>query len=570
MRKLIVNTFMTLDGIMQAPGAPEEDPDGRFEHGGWAFGYWDDVVDETMHTSMADPFDLLLGRKTYTIFAAHWPHSEEPAAAPLNNATKYVASTTLKSVEWQNSQLLEGPLADAVNGVKAQDGPEIQVQGSANLIQSLHADGLIDEFNVWTFPVILGKGKRLFEPGTPAGGLEVIDSKVSPSGVIMTRYRTGAEIKGGSFVQAELDRRATHKADIRNGPPSTWDGFGVDGNGDGRRSPWDPADAIPAAAKYLRAAGAPGDYRRAIFAYNHAEWYVAEVLAKANRYRGARRAGALSPPAGASVADVLANPRIILTALHRSDLRSGDIDGRLIATLAWIGRSHSVTVTSLKSDHSLYTVSGGISNHSVGRAMDIGAVDAEICLGDAHGRVRAARAPARRRDGSAARHRADLLLGSRRARRSARVRARRSLRSHPLGDGRMIGAARCSWVLAGPGSGSDAHADGDVVLGHRRALTGRVIGLHGVQGFVALAVVVVCVEEDDHERFLRFGVVEHHDLGRREPLRRLPVAHVAFELFDPVRAHAVKGHDPCERHRTLLVDCDDSTPREMLCARVSC
>ena len=209
MRKLIVNTFITLDGIMQAPGAPEEDPDGGFEHGGWAFGYWDDVVDETMHASMTDPFDLLLGRKTYEIFAAHWPHSEEPAAAPLNNATKYVASTTLNSVEWRNSQLLEGPLADAVNAVKAQDGPEIHVQGSADLVQSLHADGLIDEFNVWTFPLVLGKGKRLFEPGTPAGGLEVIDSKASPSGVIMTRYRTGAEIKGGSFVQAELDRGAT-------------------------------------------------------------------------------------------------------------------------------------------------------------------------------------------------------------------------------------------------------------------------------------------------------------------------------------------------------------------------
>jgi dihydrofolate reductase len=94
---------------------------------------------------------------------AHWPHSEEPAAGPLNNATKYVASNTLKSVEWQNSQLLEGPLADAVNAIRAQDGPEIQ---SAHLIQSLHADGLIDELNVWTFPVILGKGKRLFEPGT--------------------------------------------------------------------------------------------------------------------------------------------------------------------------------------------------------------------------------------------------------------------------------------------------------------------------------------------------------------------------------------------------------------------
>ena len=208
MRKLIVSTFMTLDGVMQAPGAPEEDRDGGFEHGGWAFGYWDEVVDETMHASMTRPFDLLLGRRTYEIFAAHWPHSEEPAAAPLNDATKYVASTTLTSVEWQNSQLLQGPLADAVNAVKAQDGPDIQVQGSADLIQSLHADRLIDEFNVWTFPLILGTGKRLFEPGTPAGGLEVIDSKVSPSGVIMTRYRTGAEIKGGSFVQAELDRRA--------------------------------------------------------------------------------------------------------------------------------------------------------------------------------------------------------------------------------------------------------------------------------------------------------------------------------------------------------------------------
>ncbi len=142
--------------------------------------------------------------------AAHWPNSHEPAAAVLTNATKYVASTALKSVEWQNSQLLDGPLADAVHAVKAQSGPDIHVHGSANLVQSLHAERLIDEIEVWTFPVVLGTGKRLFEPGTPAGGLEVIDSEVSPSGVIMTRYRTGAEIKGGSFVQAELDRRAAH------------------------------------------------------------------------------------------------------------------------------------------------------------------------------------------------------------------------------------------------------------------------------------------------------------------------------------------------------------------------
>jgi dihydrofolate reductase len=147
MRKLFVGTFMTLGGIMQALARRRRTPKGGFEHGGWAFGYWDDVVGETMHTSMAAPFDLLLGRKTYEIFAAHWPHSEEPAAAPLNNATKYVASTTLKSVEWRNSQLLEGPLADAVDAIKAQDGPEIQVQGSVDLIQSLHAAGLIDELS---------------------------------------------------------------------------------------------------------------------------------------------------------------------------------------------------------------------------------------------------------------------------------------------------------------------------------------------------------------------------------------------------------------------------------------
>ncbi len=180
MRNLIADTFVTLDGVMQAPGGPEEDPAGGFEHGGWAFGYWDDVVDETMHARMADPFDLLLGRRTYEVFAAHWADSEEPAAAPLNNATKYVASTTLRSVAWQNSQLLDGPLADAVHAVKAQSGPDIHVHGSANLVQSLHAERLIDEIEVWTFPVVLGTGKRLFEPGTP------------------------------SFVQAKLDRRAAH------------------------------------------------------------------------------------------------------------------------------------------------------------------------------------------------------------------------------------------------------------------------------------------------------------------------------------------------------------------------
>jgi hypothetical protein len=161
---------------------------------------------------------------------------------------------------------------------------------------------------------------------------------------------------------------------IRNGPPSTWDSYGVDGNDDGRSSPYDPADAIPAAARYLDAAGAPEDYRAALYAYNHAGWYVADVLAKAAAYRGAPRAGGLQADP-ASVRDVLENPRIVLTPVQRADLRAGGIDERLVATLAAIGRRHSVIITALQSDHYPGT------NHEAGRAMDIGAVDGEICRG---------------------------------------------------------------------------------------------------------------------------------------------------------------------------------------------
>jgi hypothetical protein len=162
---------------------------------------------------------------------------------------------------------------------------------------------------------------------------------------------------------------------VRNGPPSTWDAYAVDGNHDGGLSPYDPADAIPAAARYLQAAGAPEDYRAALFAYNHADWYVAAVVAKANQYRGAPAAGAPAAPASGSVREILANPRIVLTPIQRSDLRSGLIDPRLIATLAWIGHRHAVVITALRSDHHPGT------NHAAGRAVDIGAVDGEICRG---------------------------------------------------------------------------------------------------------------------------------------------------------------------------------------------
>jgi hypothetical protein len=165
------------------------------------------------------------------------------------------------------------------------------------------------------------------------------------------------------------------------GSPSTWDRYGVDGNGDGRTSPYDPADAIPAAARYLRASGAPADYRRALFAYNHAGWYVADVLAKAAEYRGPPRGSPSLPNVTATVHEVLRDARITLTAMQRADLAGGLVDPRLVSTLAAITRRHTVVVTSLRSDHSTYTVDGNLSNHAAGRAMDIGAVDGEICRG---------------------------------------------------------------------------------------------------------------------------------------------------------------------------------------------
>jgi dihydrofolate reductase len=213
MRKLAVNTFMTLDGVMQAPGGPEEDPSGDFTHGGWSVNYWDDAMGQVMDTSVRDPFDLLLGRKTYEIFAAHWPHvSGDPMADKLNAATKYVASTTLAEVGWSNSILLEGDVAEAVARLKDEDGPEIQVHGSSNLIQTLLEHDLVDEYRLWIFPLVLGTGKRFFGAGAIPAGLELVDSKTSSTGVLMTTYARAGEIAYGSFAleeptDAELERR---------------------------------------------------------------------------------------------------------------------------------------------------------------------------------------------------------------------------------------------------------------------------------------------------------------------------------------------------------------------------
>jgi dihydrofolate reductase len=201
MRELVVLSFITLDGVMQAPGGPEEDPDGGFEHGGWSVGYWEEQLEQAMGESMSPPFDLVLGRKTYEIFAAFWPNAEGPAAKPLNSATKHVASTTLRELDWENSKLIDGDVAEGVRALKQEDGPELQVHGSANLIQTLLEHGLVDEFRLKVFPLVLGTGKRLFDGGTIPEGLELTSSQATPGGVIAATYRTGAEIKYGTFAE---------------------------------------------------------------------------------------------------------------------------------------------------------------------------------------------------------------------------------------------------------------------------------------------------------------------------------------------------------------------------------
>ncbi len=201
MRKLIVSTFLTLDGVMQAPGGPGEDDSGGFAHGGWSVNYWDEQMGQVMGEAMSRPFDLVLGRKTYDIFAAHWPHApEEAGAKPLNDATKYVASRGRPGLEWSNSVLIEGDAAEGIAALKKLDGPELQVHGSGNLIQTLLRHNLVDEFRLWVFPLVVGSGKRLFSEGTIPSGLKLIDSKVSTTGVVIGTYEPAGPIVTGSFA----------------------------------------------------------------------------------------------------------------------------------------------------------------------------------------------------------------------------------------------------------------------------------------------------------------------------------------------------------------------------------
>jgi dihydrofolate reductase len=228
MRKIVGAAFVSLDGVMQAPGGPEEDPTRGFEYGGWVAPHWDDVIGAAMAETFSAPFDLLLGRKTYDIFAAHWPFVQmDPKASNFNalnmqiaerfNAiTKYVATHRPETLTWQNTRSLGNDVVATLREIKKQEGPILLTQGSSDLLHSLLAHDLIDELRLLIFPVVLGRGKRLFDEGARAAAFKLTKSTVSPSGVVVAAYERAGKVPTGSFAmeqptQAELERRKNLK-----------------------------------------------------------------------------------------------------------------------------------------------------------------------------------------------------------------------------------------------------------------------------------------------------------------------------------------------------------------------
>lgn len=190
MRTVVALTHLTLDGVMQSPGGPTEDPRGGFRHGGWCMAFGDEVVGGALREIMASPFDLLLGRRTYEIFAAYWPHAGENfIATAFNRAKKFVATRSLDRLAWANSQSLGADALDAVRRLKASDGPALHVWGSGELLQTMMAEDLVDEFRIWLYPVVLGEGRRLFEGGVPPRGLTLVESRRGSKGVCYNIYR---------------------------------------------------------------------------------------------------------------------------------------------------------------------------------------------------------------------------------------------------------------------------------------------------------------------------------------------------------------------------------------------
>ena len=226
MRKLITSAFVSLDGVMQAPGGPQEDPTGGFKYGGWVTTYWDDALTAAMNKTFSQSFDLLLGRKTYDIFAAHWPYVEtDPKgsdfdqlnadiALTFNRIVKYVATHRPETLAWQNSQSLGSDAVAAIRDLKKTDGPALLTQGSTELLQTLLSADLIDEISLLVFPLVLGKGKKLFGAGAVPAAFRLTKSTVSPNGVVIATYERTGEIVTGSFefetpTEAEIERRKT-------------------------------------------------------------------------------------------------------------------------------------------------------------------------------------------------------------------------------------------------------------------------------------------------------------------------------------------------------------------------
>ena len=199
MRKIVVLTFISLDGVMQAPGGPEEDTSGDFKFGGWTVPYWDDFSDKMMGEQMGVPFDLLLGRKTYDIFASYWPNQEGSIAEPFNKVTKYVVSDSSPELTWENSELIDGDVVAKLKELKQGDGPMLQVHGSSNMIQTLLENDLVDELWLKIFPVTLGNGKKLFAEGVQPARFELTESQTSPKGVIFANYKRSGDIQTGTF-----------------------------------------------------------------------------------------------------------------------------------------------------------------------------------------------------------------------------------------------------------------------------------------------------------------------------------------------------------------------------------
>jgi len=193
MRKIIAITQVTLDGIMQAPGGPGEDTDNGFTRGGWAMSYSDETLGQVIHETIAGEFDMLLGRRTYEIFASYWPdHGDDPIGKAFNKATKHVATLTLNQLGWENAQPISGNVVEEIRRLKASEGPELHIWGSGNLLRTLISAGLVDEYRMWVFPLVLGEGKRLFENGIPPLGLSLVATRSTPKGILINTYRPAA------------------------------------------------------------------------------------------------------------------------------------------------------------------------------------------------------------------------------------------------------------------------------------------------------------------------------------------------------------------------------------------